>query len=296
MWIAVVTGGTFGVIAVRLAGRDPAAPARAPRRRLGRPRRGGERTMVAADLVRGIVLTPIAVAGLTGHLSIWAIAPAGFVVALCVELLLPGLHRIAAACSSDGTNVQRANGLVTATNSAADGRRPGDRGGAARRRLDRLVLRAERRLVLRLGRHPARASRLPARACRRSAAARLRSARASTRCGARPGLSVAIAMLALGTAVMTGVWTVGVAQLARDALGTARRPLAPPGRDRARDDLRPRALPDAPARARTRCGRAAPSWVLLLPGLRAARDGGRCRSHSPARSSSAWRPAPRSCS
>jgi hypothetical protein len=35
----------------------------------------------------------------------------------------------------------------------------------------------------------------------------------------RAGLKVAIAMLALGTAVMTGVWTIGVAELARSDLG-----------------------------------------------------------------------------
>src|SRR6478672_12106875 len=77
MWIAVVTGGTLGVIAVRLAdGLPPLLLALHGGASADRGRR--RRTMVAADLVRGIVLTPIAVAGLTGHLSIWAIAPAGF--------------------------------------------------------------------------------------------------------------------------------------------------------------------------------------------------------------------------
>src|SRR4249920_781043 len=69
MWFALDAGGPLGVIAVRLADSVPAlvfglhgglAADRWDRRRL----------MIAADVARVCVLLPVAVAGLTGHLSL----------------------------------------------------------------------------------------------------------------------------------------------------------------------------------------------------------------------------------
>jgi hypothetical protein len=69
MWFALVAAGPLGVIAVRLADSVPAllfgfhggmVADRLDRRR----------TMIGADLVRGAVLVPVAVAGLTGHLPL----------------------------------------------------------------------------------------------------------------------------------------------------------------------------------------------------------------------------------
>jgi MFS-type transporter involved in bile tolerance (Atg22 family) len=113
MWFALIAGGPLGVIAVRLADSVPAllfglhggvAADRWDRRRL----------MVSADLVRGIVLVPIAALGLTGHLPLFALVVAAFVLTtatsyfeLAYGALLPALV--------DRRNVQQANGLVRAT-------------------------------------------------------------------------------------------------------------------------------------------------------------------------------------
>jgi hypothetical protein len=69
MWFALEAGGPLGVLAVRLADSLPA---------LGFGFHGGlvadrwdrKRVMVAADLARGAVLVPIAVAGLLGDLPL----------------------------------------------------------------------------------------------------------------------------------------------------------------------------------------------------------------------------------
>src|SRR5206468_5425896 len=72
MWFALDVGGPLGVVAVRLADSIPAivfglhggmAADRFSRKRL----------MVSADLLRGIVLVPIAVAGIAGSLPLWGL-------------------------------------------------------------------------------------------------------------------------------------------------------------------------------------------------------------------------------
>src|SRR5579864_8116602 len=70
MWFALLKGGPIGVVAVRLADSVPA---------LVFGFHGGivadkwdrKRTMIAADLARGAILVPIAIAGLTNTLSLW---------------------------------------------------------------------------------------------------------------------------------------------------------------------------------------------------------------------------------
>jgi MFS family permease len=260
LWLAVVTGGAFGVIAVRLADGLPALLL-ALHGGLSADRRDRKRTMIAADLVRGAVLTPIAVAGLTGHLSIWAVAPAGFVVATCSSYFVPAFGASVPALVGR-ENAQRANALMASTNSTvmvagralAAGLLAAVSIGSffavnavsffvsaallARTRLPREVPAPEQRISVREG------------------FAALRP---------RPGLALAIAMLALGTAIMTGVWTVGVAQLAHTrfhgastlallltvtALGTI---------------LVNAALIRWPVRWKVR--RSCAAWALLLPGF-----------------------------
>ena len=248
--------------------------------------------MVAADLVRGIVLTPIAVAGLTGHLSIWAIAPAGFVVACASSYFFPAFTAsLPVLVGRD--EVQRANGLVTATNSAlmAAGRAIAagllavvSIGSFFALNAASFFVSAAILLRVRLPERPA--GEAPPRVSVRAGFDAL---------GARAGLRVAIAMLALGTAVMTGVWTVGVAQLARDELGHGAAGLSLLLAATAFGTIsagafltrRPVSYP-----VRKSCA----VWVLLLPGYAAARDGVAGPSHSSARSWSAWRPGPASCS
>jgi MFS family permease len=113
MWFALVAGGPLGVIAVRLADSVPAllfglhggvAADRWDRRRL----------MISSDLVRGIVLVPIAAAGLTGHLPLVALVAAAFVLTTAESYFAPAYGALLPALV-ERRNVQQANGLVRAT-------------------------------------------------------------------------------------------------------------------------------------------------------------------------------------
>lgn len=113
MWFALLAGGPLGVIAVRLADSVPAilfglhggvAADRWDRRRL----------MISSDLVRGLVLVPIAVAGLTGHLPLVALVAAAFVLTTATSYFAPAYGALLPALV-DRRNVQQANGLVRAT-------------------------------------------------------------------------------------------------------------------------------------------------------------------------------------
>ena len=115
MWFALDAGGPLGVVAVRLADSVPAfvfGLARRPRRR---PLRAGKRLMVGADLVRAVVLVPVAIAGLAG-------APAALGRSSSPRSCSrrrratsrPRTARLIPALV-DRANVQRANALVQAT-------------------------------------------------------------------------------------------------------------------------------------------------------------------------------------
>ena len=113
MWFALVAGGPLGVIAVRLADSVPA---------LVFGLHGGvvadrwdrRRVMISADLVRGIVLVPVAIAGLTGHLPLAVLVAAAFVLTAAASYFDPAYGGLLPALV-DRRNVQRANGLVRAT-------------------------------------------------------------------------------------------------------------------------------------------------------------------------------------
>jgi len=113
MWVALETGGPLGVIAVRLADSVPAllfglhgglAADRWDRRRL----------MVAADLTRGLVLVPVAVGGLTGHLPLWGLAVAALALATATSYFAPAYGAVVPALVGR-QHVQEANALVQAT-------------------------------------------------------------------------------------------------------------------------------------------------------------------------------------
>jgi MFS family permease len=216
VWLAILAGGPLGVVAVRLADGLPAlllsvhggsVADRWDRRRL----------MIVADLARGVALLPIVVIGITGHVSIWALAPLGFVVAAASSYFVPASGAFLPTLVGR-TSVQQANGLVSATNSAIS---------VAGRALAALVLAVvsvgsffvvnaasfflSAALLTRVRSRPAAAGDKPiGRAGLRVAVSAVRS---------RPGLPAAIAMLGFGMAVMTGVWTIGVAELSRSTLG-----------------------------------------------------------------------------
>ena len=113
MWFALDAGGPLGVIAVRLADSIPAivfglhggvAADRWSRKRL----------MVGADLVRGVVLVPVAYAGLAGSLPLWGLVAAAFILETATSYFAPA-YGATVPTLVDRENVQQANALVQAT-------------------------------------------------------------------------------------------------------------------------------------------------------------------------------------
>jgi MFS family permease len=113
MWFALDAGGPLGVIAVRLADSVPAlvfglhggvAADRFDRKRL----------MVGADCVRAATLVPVAVAGLTGHLSLWALVVAAFVLETATSYFAPAYAALLPSLV-ERRHVQQANALVQAS-------------------------------------------------------------------------------------------------------------------------------------------------------------------------------------
>jgi MFS transporter, DHA3 family, macrolide efflux protein len=113
MWFALDAGGPLGVVAVRLADSIPAivfglhggvAADRWSRKRL----------MIGSDVVRGVVLVPIAVAGLTGSLPLWGLVVASFVLEAATSYFAPA-YGATIPTLVDRENVQAANALVQAT-------------------------------------------------------------------------------------------------------------------------------------------------------------------------------------
>jgi MFS family permease len=113
MWFALVAAGPLGVIAVRLADSIPAllfgfhggvVADRWDRRRV----------MISADLVRGAVLVPVAIAGLSGHLPLAVLVAAAFVLTAAASYFDPAYGGLLPELV-DRRNVQQANGVVRAT-------------------------------------------------------------------------------------------------------------------------------------------------------------------------------------
>jgi DHA3 family macrolide efflux protein-like MFS transporter len=113
MWVALVKGGAWGVIAVRLADSLPAfvfgfhggaAADRWNRKRM----------MIGADLVRAVVLIPLAAAGLLNALPLWGLVAAAFLLESATSYFAPAYGAMLPDVV-DRANVQAANGLVRAT-------------------------------------------------------------------------------------------------------------------------------------------------------------------------------------
>src|SRR5262245_191911 len=116
MWFALDAGGPLGVVAVRLADSVPAllfglhggvAADRWDRRRI----------MIGSDLVRFAALVPIAAAGLAGHLPLWGLVVAAFVLEAATSYFQPAYGALLPALV-ERENVQQANALVGATTQA----------------------------------------------------------------------------------------------------------------------------------------------------------------------------------
>lgn len=216
MWFAVVAAGPLGVIVVRLVDGLPAllfglhggvAADRWDRRR----------TMIAADLARGLVLAPVAVVGLVGTLPLWALVVTAFVLTTAASYFTPAFGAFLPSLVGR-SNVQRANGLVTAANAGLN-----VTGWAVAAALLEIVsvgtffainaasFFVSAALLMRVAPRPV-ASRPQERP-----RSRLRVGFEDLR--DRTGLPAAVAMLGAGMTIMTGVWTVGIAELAHSTLG-----------------------------------------------------------------------------
>src|ERR1700722_16816986 len=116
MWFALVKGGPIGVVAVRLADSIPA---------LVFGLHGGivadqwnrKRTMIASDLVRGMILIPVAIAGLADKLPLWGLVVAAFLLETATSYFTPAYSAMLPALV-DRANVLEANGLLGATTNA----------------------------------------------------------------------------------------------------------------------------------------------------------------------------------
>ncbi len=106
--------------------------------------------MVSSDVARGIVLVPVAAAGLAGSLPLWGLVVAAALLETATSYFAPA-YGATIPTLVDRENVQRANAFVSVNRSSAFDRRLGGRGGAPHLRARERVLRRERSLVLRLG-------------------------------------------------------------------------------------------------------------------------------------------------
>jgi MFS family permease len=217
LWYAVLLGGPLGVMVARIATTLPALLFGLPGG-LAADRWDRRRTLIAADLVRGVVLIPVAVAGLTGHLPLWGLITAGFLVSTATAYFTPALNAFVPGIV-ERRNVQQANGLVTATNNVA--------------LLSGWAVAAALLTVVSVGSFfainaatyflsavlIARTRPRPTEAPSEAEPRRLLAGVTGMR--VRPGLRAGVAMHAVGVTVNTGVWTVGVAEVAHSELGSA---------------------------------------------------------------------------
>jgi MFS family permease len=215
MWFALVAGGPLGVIAVRLADSIPAivfglhggvVADRWDRRRV----------MIGADLARGLVLVPVAIAGLTGHLPLAALVAAAFVITAATSYFDPAYGGLLPRLV-DRRNVQQANGLVRATADAVSV------GGWALAGLLLTVLPITAFFALNAASFFVSALLLAGvRTTGRSRAAedgnppRIRESFAVLR--PRPALAASVVVLGVAVTISSGTWIVGVPELVRSTL------------------------------------------------------------------------------
>jgi hypothetical protein len=173
--------------------------------------------MISADLVRGLVLVPVAIAGLMGHLPLAALVGAAFVITTATSYFDPAYGGLLPALV-DRRNVQQANGLVRATADALSV------GGWALAGLLLTVLPISAFFALNAASFFVSALMLAgvrARGRTRAAAhgerPRIREGFAVLR--PRPALAASVAVLGVAVTLSSGTWIVGVPELVRSTLG-----------------------------------------------------------------------------
>jgi MFS family permease len=113
MWFALDAGGPLGVVAVRVADSIPALVF-GLHGGLAADRWSRKRLMVSADLLRAVVLVPVAVAGIAGSLPLWGLVLASFLLEGATSYFAPA-YGATVPSLVDRENVQQANALVAAT-------------------------------------------------------------------------------------------------------------------------------------------------------------------------------------
>jgi Transmembrane secretion effector len=213
MWVALVLGGPLGVTAVRLADSVPALVF-GFHGGLVADSRDRRRTMVVADLARAVVLVPVALAALAGHLPLAALVVAAFALTTATSYFEPAygglLPRVV-----ERDDVQAANGLVQATNATVSV--AGWAVAAA------LLAFLPIGVFFALNAASFVGSALLLRGIRARSGLREGLARPRIREGFAalrpdPTLAAAVAVVGLAVTVTSGTWIVGVPTLVRDTL------------------------------------------------------------------------------
>ncbi|HEX5469984.1 MAG TPA: MFS transporter [Gaiellaceae bacterium] len=216
MWFALEAGGPVGVLVVRLADSIPALLFGFHGGLLA-DRLERRRTMIAADLVRGAVLIPVAVAGLAGHLPLWGLVLAAFILTGATSYFDPAYGALLPALV-ERRNVQPANALVRASADAI-----GVGGWAVAAGL-LIVMPLSILFAINAATFFVSAALLTRLHPRPAPTVVEATAWSQVREGFRaisllPVLAVAVATLAIAITIESGTWMVGVPELVRSELG-----------------------------------------------------------------------------
>ena len=213
MWVALRTGGPLGVIAVRLADSVPALLF-GLHGGLVADRWDRRSVMVAADLARGATLIPVAAAGLSGHLPLWALVVAAFLLETATSYFEPAYGALVPSLV-DRANVQQANALVQASAQAIS------IGGWALGATLLVVLPISTFFAINAASFFVSA--LLISGVRRGGGRDERATEVGIRGGLealrpRPALAVGVLALGIGVTISAGTWIAGVPTLVRDHL------------------------------------------------------------------------------
>jgi hypothetical protein len=214
MWIALVAAGPLGVLAVRLADSLPALVF-GFHGGIVADRRDRRRMMIEADLARAAILVPVAVAGVTGHLPLWMLVGAAFLLTAAASYFDPAYGAIVPALVGR-EHVQRANALVQTTADVVS-----VLGWAAAAAL-LTVLPISGLFALDAASFLVSAALLAGIAERRGVAVgadrpRLREGFAAL--GGHRALAIGVVVLGVAVTISAGTWIVGVPELVRSDLG-----------------------------------------------------------------------------
>jgi MFS family permease len=215
MWLALIEGGPLGVIAVRLADSIPALVF-GLHGGIAADRWDRKRTMIIADLARGAILVPVAIAGLAHRLPLWGLVAAAFLLETATSYFAPAYNALVPALV-DRDNVQEANALVGATTNALS------IGGWAAAAgllaiaplstffaLNSISFLLSAAFIWRIARSEGRGTSVSAEP------PRIREAFTTLR--PLPTLAAGVIALGLGVTISAGTWITGVPALVRDVL------------------------------------------------------------------------------